>query len=164
MHTGDLDWPLFPEKPWLTQLNNINVRNGGQHVWATNLHDGLFSDVAAQPLALSCAWQRVDLYLNGDYWGLYGAREKSDEHYVAAHFGTDPEEVTLLNPLGALAGDASEFTSACNSLLAASPSSPAFYNAFAETFDAEGYMDYFILQTFFQNLDWMCLAWVLNNT
>ena len=57
--------------------------------------------------------------------GVVRRREKSDEHYVAAHFGTDPEEVTLLNPLGALAGDASEFTSACNSLLAASPSSPA---------------------------------------
>lgn len=164
VHTGDLDWPLFPEEPWLTQLNNINVRNGGQHVWATKIQDALISDVAAQTHAHSSAWQPVELYLNGDYWGLYGAREKSDEHYVAAHFGTSPEEVTLLNPLGALAGDASEFTSACNALLAGSPSSPAFYNTFAETFDAESYMDYFILQTFFQNMDWMGIAWGLNNT
>ena len=44
--------------------------------------------------------------------GLYGAREKSDEHFVAAHFDTDADDVILLNPTGALNGDPQPFEDA----------------------------------------------------
>ena len=164
MYTGDLEWPLFLNKPWQTEFNNINLRNGGQHFWSTRLQDAVISDLTLDTYVLASSWRPVEVYLNGEYWGLYGAREKSDEHFVAAHFDTDAEDVILLNPTGALNGDPQPFEDACNTLLNMPFNSSTFMPTFESLFNAESYMDYFIIETFFQNTDWMGIAWGLNNT
>ena len=49
------------------------------------------------------------VYLNGDYWGLYGIREKIDEHYVESNHGMNSEKIDLLNRDSALAGSSDHF-------------------------------------------------------
>ena len=49
-------------------------------------------------------YQPCIVYLNGDYWGLYGIREKIDEHYVESNHGIDSKKVDLLNRDSALSG------------------------------------------------------------
>ena len=163
-YTGNLELPLFSEKPGLTSFNNLNVRNGGQHVWATKMQDALLANLALETHCLSTAWRPLELYLNGEYWGLYAAREKTDEHYVAGEFDVPVDGVTLLNPQGALAGDASSFYGMQSDLLSTPPTGAPFLDAFEAAFNTENYFDYFILETFFQNTDWMGIAWGLNNT
>ena len=38
-----------------------------------------------------------------------------------------------------------------------------FLGLLESRFDIENYMDYFIVQTYIQNMDWMGIAWGLNN-
>ena len=39
----------------------------------------------------------------------------------------------------------------------------SFIDIFSSRFDIDNYLDYFITQTYIQNMDWMGIAWGLNN-
>ena len=164
MHSGDLDWAVFPQKPEQHQFNNLNLRNGGQHVWGTKIQDAVLGDLASETHLVSTAWRPLELYLNSEYWGMYAARDKSDEHFIAAEFGVSPDDVTLLNPQGALAGNAAPFNAVTSALLALPPNASEFRSQFESAFNVMNYFDYFTVETFCQNMDWMGIAWGLNNT
>ena len=97
-YTGNLEWPLFPDKPESVTFNNINLRNGGQHSWATKMQDALINRLAMRTHVVAGAWQPAHLYLNGEYWGLYGAREKYDEHSIAYDYDVSTDDVDLIGP------------------------------------------------------------------
>jgi len=162
-YSGDFEWPLFSASPEVASFNNFNLRNGGQHSWATKFQDGLISTLANETHNFASAWQPAHLYLNGAYWGLYAAREKTDEHFIADHFGTDKDEVDLVGPFAVLSGSDAELYAAASLIQSTPTSSPSFFSTFAERFDVENYMDYFIFETYIQNTDWMGIAWGLNN-
>ncbi len=160
--TGDLDGPeLFPEvRPGLTRFNNLNFRNGGQSSWMSKIQDGLLSNLALSHTdAPAGAWQPMELWLNGAYWGLYGAREKTDERWIADTYGiTHPD---LANQWEPLQGPRSAFEVSTSPLLALEGA--AFASAFQATFDVPAYMDYFIFEIHGQNVDWLSADWGLKN-
>ena len=162
-YSGPLDFAIFDEKPEILAFNNLNLRNGGQHSWATKLQDAAICRMALETHNEAGAWQPVLVYLNGEFWGLYGAREKMDEHFVADNFGVDASEVDLMNSWGVLNGSGNSFYSAVNSLLSTPTSNSNYYNLFASNFDVENYIDYFVFETYAQNTDWMGIAWGTNN-
>ena len=43
------------------------------------------------------------------------------------------------------------------------PESDGFYEFFSSLWNVDNYMDYFIIQTFIQNMDWLGIAWNANN-
>ena len=162
-YTGDFDYPIFDDTPEITSFNNLNLRNGGQHSWATKLQDAMYSRMARQTHILASNWRPALLYLNGEFWGLYGVRQKTDEHFIANEFLVDKDNVDLLSPTAVLNGSDQDFLAGSNALLAASPFSTSFFNAFEQHFDLENYIDYFVFETYAQNTDWLGLAWGLNN-
>ncbi|MFZ8837041.1 MAG: CotH kinase family protein [Flavobacteriales bacterium] len=162
-YSGDFEWPIFDESPEINTFNNLNLRNGGQHSWATKFQDGLISTLANETHNIASAWQPVHLYLNGEYWGMYAAREKTDEHFIASHYNTDPDDVDLMGPFALLSGSDESFYEAANYLQSAPTSSSGFFPYFESHFDVENYIDYFVFETYAQNTDWMGIAWGLNN-
>jgi len=163
-YTGNLEWPLFPDKPESVTFNNINLRNGGQHTWATKMQDALINRLAMRTHVVAGAWQPAHLYLNGEYWGLYGAREKYDEHSIAYDYNVSTDDVDLIGPQGALAGSDDAFYTDVNVLQSTSTMSSSFLTVFESLFDVDNYIDYFVFETYIQNMDWMGIAWGLNNT
>lgn len=163
IYSGPLDYPLFDEKPNILAFNNINLRNGGQHSWATKLQDAALCRMALETHNEAGAWQPVLVYLNGEFWGLYGAREKLDEHFVSDNLGGDASEVDLMNSVQVLNGSATSFYSAVNDLLSTPTSDANFYSLFETNFDVLNYIDYFVFETYAQNTDWMGIAWGTNN-
>jgi hypothetical protein len=162
-YSGDLEYSLFDEKPEIVAFNNINLRNGGQHSWATKIQDAAISRMALGTHNLVSAWQPFLVYLNGDFWGLYGAREKLDEHFVADNTGTDVNHVDLMNSWGVLHGSGNAFYEAISLLMAAPTNISGYIDLFEEHFDVENYIDYFVFETYGQNTDWMGIAWGNNN-
>ena len=163
MYTGDVEYPLIERKPEITSYNNFNLRNGGQHGIFDRIQDGAISRLADGTHIDRMGYQACLVYLNGAYWGLYGIREKFDEHYVESNHGVDKDEVQLLNRDGALMGDESHFTESYNIITNLSPSSSNFMEVFGSRFDIKNYIDYFVFQTYIQNRDWLGIAWGLNN-
>ncbi|MCH1583722.1 MAG: CotH kinase family protein, partial [Flavobacteriales bacterium] len=162
-YTGDFDYPIFDDTPEITSYNNLNLRNGGQHSWATKLQDAMYSRMARRTHILASNWRPAILYLNGEFWGLYGVRQKTDEHFIANEFLVEKDDVDLLSPTTVLAGSDQDFLDGTTALLAASPYSTSFFTAFETHFDVKNYIDYFVFETYAQNTDWLGLAWGLNN-
>jgi hypothetical protein len=164
IYTGDIEYALIPGKPELTAYNNFNLRNGGQHGASDRIQDAVISRLAKNTSIDRMGYQACIVYLNGAYWGLYGLREKIDEHYVESNHGISSKNVDLMNWNGALAGSEDHFA-ATYSLLQNTPANdPNFIDHFSSRFDIDNYIDYFIFQTYIQNQDWLGIAWGLNNT
>ncbi len=163
-YTGNLDEALFSQKPLIEDVNNINIRTGGQHLWTDKFQDGLFSRVVNDLHLDNMAYDPCLLYLNGEFWGVYGIREKMDEHYIESNHDINSNEVDLLNSWTALEGSDAHFIETYNTLMSANPNLSGYYETANGRLDLENYMDYFIAETYFQNYDWMGIGWGLNNT
>jgi hypothetical protein len=163
-YTGDIEWPVIPEKSFITDFNNFNLRNGGQHTWSDKIQDAVISRVVKSTNVDRMSYEPSIVYLNGDYWGIYGIREKFDEHYIEDNHGIDADSVDLISREAALAGTNSHFIESYNLIMSANVNDIDFYSLFKSRFDVDNYIDYFTIQTFIQNMDWMGIQWGLNNT
>lgn len=165
-YTGDLDGAeIFPDnRPGLTRFNNLNLRNGGQSSWTNKLQDAFLCDLAIeQTHTAAAAWQPMELWLNGEYWGVYGAREKTDERWASDLFDMPEDAVDMLNQWEPLTGPASAFEVDVAPVLALPPTSDAFASAFDQTFDIPAFIDYHIFEIHGQNVDWLSADWGQKN-
>ncbi len=162
-YSGDLDYPVIPDKSYITSFNNLNLRNGGQHVWADKIQDAFIGRLVKNTNIDYMGYEPALLFLNGEYWGLYGIREKIDEHYVEDNHFFDNDEVDLLNSWNTLAGSDTHFFESYDILMNTDADDANFYNEFDSRFDVLNYTDYFITETYAQNLDWMGVGWGANN-
>ena len=160
-YSGDLEVPLIPQKSFIESYNNINLRNGGQHVWSTKIQDGLISQVVSETNVDNMAYQSCLLYLNGKYWGVYGIREKMDKHYIINNYQID--SIDLIGSKGVYEGSDIDFIESYDLLIDTDVNSQSFYTLAHERFDLKNYIDYFIIQTYIQNKDWLGIAWGVNN-
>ena len=163
IYTGDIEYALIERKPAITQYNNFNIRNGGQHGASDRIQDAVISRLGENTHIDRMGYQPCIVYLNGAYWGLYGIREKIDEHYVESNHGISSKDIDLLNWDGALAGSADHFAQSYSMIQNTVLSDPNFVDVFSTRFDIDNYIDYFIFQTYIQNMDWLGIAWGLNN-
>ena len=163
IYTGDVEYPLIPRKPHITSFNNFNLRNGGQHSLFDRIQDAVMSRLSEGTNIDRMGYQACIVYLNGAYWGLYGIREKFDEHYVESNHGVDKDEIQLLNREGALVGDAIHFVESHQIITNTSTAASNFVEILSSRFDLENYIDYFVFETYIQNRDWMGIDWELNN-
>ncbi|MBC8173189.1 MAG: CotH kinase family protein [Chitinophagales bacterium] len=161
---GNLNYQLFPDdKPEVTQFNNFNLRNGGQHVWASKIQDACIAEVMSKTHLDYEAYYPCILYVNGEYWGVYEMREKADEHFAESNYGVDAHKVDLRNCWGTLAGSDTSFLNLYDWVMNSDPEEPAFYDGFTARIDVENYVDYYIAEIFFQNVDFGGIYWGLNN-
>lgn len=163
IYTGDIEYTLIKRKPQITSYNNFNLRNGGQHGISNRIQDAIISRLADGTNIDRMGYEPCIVYLNGTYWGLYGIREKIDEHYVESNHSIDKDYVELLNRDGALAGSTQHFIESHDLILSTNINSPDFADVFHSRFDMSNYIDYFIFQTYIQNRDWLGIDWGLNN-
>jgi hypothetical protein len=97
-----LNYKLFDNLD-ITEFNNVVLRSGSQSImkYRTMITDELVTSVAStsgyMPSVLTQAYKAVNLYINGEYMGIYFFREKIDEDFVANHWNVDPDSVTVIN-------------------------------------------------------------------
>ncbi len=163
-YDGELDYPLFGAKPELNSINNFNLRNGGQHVWTYKFQDAVLAKVMKETHIDYEEWQPCMLFINGEPWGLYEIREKADEHFVESNYGIDNNTVDFLNAWGALNGSDTGFINLYYQLMALDPVTDDFYNKFEANVDVKNYMDYYIGEIYYQNVDFGGYYWGVNNT
>ena len=163
IYKGSIEYPIISKKSNITKFNNFNLRNGGQHGWNDRVQDGIISRVVKSTNIDRMGYEPSIVYLNGEYWGLYGIREKIDEHYLESNHGISSEKVDLLNRDSALVGTSNHFMKSYDLLMANPVNDSLFLPLFESRFDKDNYIDYFITQTYIQNMDWMGIAWGLNN-
>ena len=90
-----LDYPFFPEKPYLKH-KTIQIRNGGND-HSCRVKDAFLQQVVATS-GLDVDYQEyvpVVHYINGVYKGVINMREPNNKHHVYANYGLDEDEIDL---------------------------------------------------------------------
>ena len=104
------------------------------------------------------AYEPVVVYLNGEYWGFYGLREKYSKHYVESHHGVDKDSIDLLkNPYSAIEikeGDAIAWDELTSFIEDNSMQNLINYDFVNSRIDINEFMNYNIGQMYAANYDW----------
>jgi len=100
--TSRLEYPIFGEDG-LSSFSNIVLRSGSQ---ASYLSDSMFTDEFLTSLASESGnmeslmvqdYRPCNLYINGEYFGVYFIREKIDDDFIADNLGVSEESVTIID-------------------------------------------------------------------
>jgi hypothetical protein len=98
---------------------------------------------------LTSRWTPIVGYLNHEYWGLYGLRERLDDKWATTTLGFDEDDIILVKDGETDAGD----PAAWPAFLAwaythARPASHDFYLEISRRFDLRAYTDWILINAF----------------
>ena len=153
-----LRYPLFDNMDE-DEFNSIVLRGGSQDNEAALMRDelltslvtdnGLVDDLLVQ------SYRPVNLYINGEYRGIYYIREHTDEYMVASHFGCDPEEVTLVKQMHTVkcGTEAKEWTDLWKFISEHRLTDEESYNYVKSVVDLQSIADYYVVQLWDGNID-----------
>ena len=159
---GPINGNIIPDRPNRSRYSDFMLRNGSNNYLILPYKD------AAQTKMMGdgtnnyyAAWRPVTVYVNGNYWGLYELREKSNaEMFKLAENATEGSVEILSSSanynfvLRAVEGDVQNFYTAYNAFLQLSPADTAFWNLADQYFDMIYYNDYLISEIWMNNADW----------
>ena len=93
----NIKYPLFEDKPELTEFKSLVLRTSGQDYNLTKIRDALMGQLFADTNVDYQSYRPSVMYLNGEYWGIYNIREKISEHFLAANHGIeDPSKIDII--------------------------------------------------------------------
>jgi len=154
---GDADFSvaLFDDKP-LDAYTRLILRAGGQDAANTLLRDALGQQLAAGRMDVDRqAYRPAVVFINGAYWGVYGVRERMDEHFVTSTYGLGLDEFDLLEKKATvLAGSAVAWNALYAYLKANDPARPEVYAYLKTQIDIDEFINYQILEIYADNIDW----------
>lgn len=111
-YDGNLEYNLFDNG--VTDFDSIMLRHPAEDQMSTYLRDILIHDMAKQcfPSLPFLDYKFSILYINGEYWGIYGVREAHSATHFANHYGYNADTVSSWKRLwdrNTVVGQACEF-------------------------------------------------------
>lgn len=151
--------PFFSAKVDKTSYKRLVIRNASGDFNAGHCRDGFLQDylIRADLNLDANSYEPIVVYINGDYYGVMGLREKMDEYYALSNYETTDIDLLEVNGL-LLFGDSTAFTKHYEFILAEDLSNPEKYEIAKSYFDIENLTDYFIAQ-----IGNVSTAWPQNN-
>ena len=163
-----VDYPIF-----LNRSNNrykrLILRNASNDRFPTSgnnnrahLRDGIIQTVYSQmhPNGGYSSFKSVNVYINGNYWGIYHLRERQDKYYVEDVFGYD--NVDLLERAFGFSSNRNAIEGDWEAYDAFEAHIDTIDMGFEENFQFlnnniyyDEFIDYWILQVFVGNFDWL---------
>lgn len=97
------------------------------------------------------------VFINGEFWGYYGIRDRYDTHLLGGLFGLPESSFAMVRGDGTFRGDprlAEEFASLRSMISREDMSDPAMYATIADAIDLDNYIDYMVSGIFLNYSDW----------
>lgn len=155
--TGKLHCKLFDNLD-IDEFNSLVIRSGSE---GASRHRAFFNDEFITRLAsetgnlLVQAYRPVNVYVNGEYYGIYYIREKVDEYFVSSHDGSDPESVTIINSMYSIRSGSSDqgWNELWKFIRSRDLTDEENYEYVKENICLESVADYYIMQAWSSNMD-----------
>ena len=80
----------------ITDFSRLLLRNSGNDCGNSYIRDSFMQRVSRNMYVNSMAYAPVLVFINGDFWGIYNARERYSGDYVQSHYGIDKDNVALI--------------------------------------------------------------------
>ena len=108
--TKRLNGVLWEEKPDVKKVKSFMLRNGGNFSPNSRINDALVQRISGTGMSNIDyqAYSGVIVYINGEYKGIFGLRERANDNYVEANFGI--EDIYYATHLSYLASGSTERT------------------------------------------------------
>lgn len=159
-----IDYPIFDQKDvqWYKRLILRNGANDGQQLSRTHFRDcmahKIFNEI--DPDNIYSAWKPVNVYLNGEYWGMYNLRERQDEFFIESNYGyTDVDflerTANSANTRDQRAGDWDDYDAMRNYLMENDMADEEHYAVIEDWIDIRNYVDYMVTEIWTGNRDWL---------
>jgi hypothetical protein len=140
--------------------STLVLRNGGnnQRGMTDRFHfnDMFFQSAMKDFAATTQLFQPVNVYINGEYWGIHALGERYDEQFIAVKYGVNKNNVAIVD-LNEPTTEPSDVMSHWESLVTQaetlSPTSMHQKNI-ESSMDVTSFFDYIIGHTYAGNTDW----------
>ena len=153
--TSKFDYPFFPELD-VDDFEAVVLRNAGNDWNMSGYRDGFMTGLVADRDIDKQAFQPVEVYFNGEYWGIYNLREKVNEHFIASHHDLDNDEIDLLGLDGSevIHGENDHYLDLIDYVNTHALNSDLDFEYIEERVDLNNFIDYQLSQIYFDNQDW----------
>ncbi|MFB5661936.1 CotH kinase family protein [Alteribacillus sp. HJP-4] len=147
-------YPLF-ENEEQSEYNRLLLRSSGNDWDETVFRDAFLQELIDGFNVETQAVQPAQLYLNGEYWGVYNLRERVDHHYFEYKYGILEENLELLeNNSEASSGNNRHYENMKEYIRDHDISDPDVYANVNELMDIDSFIDYNIAEIYTRNTDW----------
>jgi hypothetical protein len=147
----NFEYDLFRKKPG-QDIRSFMIRNSGNDFWYTHFRDAAIQLFMGGKVDVDFQdYQPAIFYLNGKYWGIQNLRERSNEDFVLANYGT--EDIDMIeNWWGDLkTGDKTDWNRLMTELR--KTSNQIDYQWLMNQIDIDEYINYMILEIYANNTD-----------
>jgi len=156
----EIDYKFFDTKDELTYAG-FKLRNFGNWCWTRRIDDGLLHRVMENKMDLDMqSSQLVSVYLNGQYWGVYNLRDRTNKNYMKTHHPkVDEDNLDFLkNPLGQYrstkSGDTIAYSALVNYMLNNDLSIQSNYEYVKTKVDMNSQINYSLSHVYYNARDW----------
>ena len=152
----------------ITDFSRLVLRNSGNDCGNSYIRDAFMQRVSRTMYADSMAYAPVLVFINGDFWGVYNARERYSGDYVQSHYGIDKDNVAIIEsdysqvhtnqnaPFVVTSGletDADDFNDLVDFMRNNSMESEENYRYVCERMDVDSLIDLFVCRIYFSCVD-----------
>lgn len=152
----------------ITEFSRLLLRNSGNDCGNSYIRDSFMQRVSRYMYADSMAYAPVLVFINGDFWGIYNARERYSGDYVQSHYGIDKDNVAIIESdysqvhtnqnapfivTSGLDDDADEFNGLVDFIRHNSMANGENYKYVLERMDVDSLIDLFVSRIYFSCVD-----------
>jgi hypothetical protein len=155
--SNKMEYPFFSDENY-NSFSRVSLKSSSGDFYHTMFRDALNHELVKTLRMETEAYQPIITFLNGEYWGILGIREKYDEHYFNRVYSIAENEIDIIENEGdsddVEEGDNNDYDNLRTYLQNNSLVSDANYSYIKTRLDPENFIDYFTTNIFAQNADW----------
>jgi hypothetical protein len=151
--TSRFQHKIFPQKD-ISEFKQLVIRTSGNDYNGSRFKDVLNAYLARNMGLDFMAYQPIQLFLNGQYWGLYNLREKVNEHYLFENHGANKDSSSII--MGRWVrqhGNSSDYMKMYNWFMRLDTMDNAAYEKAKTMLDIRNYINFRVFQIYLNNTD-----------
>ncbi len=137
--------------------SSLMLRTGASRdMYATNIRDVLNQTLVVDRNVGIQEYEPCQVFLNGEYWGLYNLQERMDASYFASHYGVEEDNVIVYKNAWIRIGDWQEqnlYLDMVDFAVSNDLSQNENYEQIQQMMDIQSYIDYFCFEVYIANCD-----------
>ena len=143
------DYPIFNEKPNL-KWKSFVLRNSGNDFGRMLFRDGYLQTLVASSMDIDHqAYEPAVVFVNGEYYGMMGIRERSGKDFVYSNYGLDDDEFCIEEK-----PDKVVECEAYQEVLDVANNASATFEEIDKIIDVDEMLNYFTTEIYYCNEDW----------
>lgn len=160
---GQWEYPLMKDKPYHQKWDEFYMRNGSNFWLTMPYREAFLQRIMRNTDVGYSGYTPALLYLNGEYWGVYEIREKTNLNYYEENLGATRDNQDILSVsyfygpgiIRTLKGSDTSFYSMHDFITTQNPSSATYYEDADKRLDLHNFTDYLIAELWMGNGDWL---------